>query len=824
MADVIAYKKTSITGGTINSLDGIDGAALKVDDFGFVFAADEAQYDYEVRESGATPDGLNIVIPVMNPGDMRWHIKLRTADSLANVALTHADVLLTNADVVLTHADVVLTHADEANTHNDAIATVADRVQTGLDRVATGQDKIATAADRVQTGLDRIATAADVVTATAQAAALIGTSTTSLLIEIASKTFTTQASKKFAAGMFVLAVSDADPTNYMHGQVTSYSSTTLVVNITNIGGSGTLADWTISVSGSRGAKGDVGTGITEESVGWTGTGGTTPKTLTVDTDVTVSALAPKASPSFTGTFNWAAASELTIAIGEITATQAIHTVDTESDDASDDLVTINGEADGRLLAIRASHTDRTVVIKSTGNINTGGSDITLDDTLKYVLFVYDSALSKWVVVGGSGGASTTFASAAEELAGVEVAKASSPSVSREMLINLKPVVNAAVNKLDVFTKSGGAAPDATNPIKVMIPDGNGYTQRTRTGSVASGTGQIIFADATDYWSRGSTSVTVGTATTQFDITNPAGTTARYTYDTTGVDPGLSATWPRIGEVIVFAAQNFNAANNGAFIVTGSGTNYVEVTNAGVVAETDKTVGTGSIVILRPTPVYLYAIFSTADDGIVLAAGGFSGFDKVSTTTVGGDDDYLLLEDGSSYTRVNTDRCVVIAKGWKTYHTTDSPDHRLHTALEFAPQVIWNPKSDYSGFYKLASDNVSAGDIALYSAISHVVKQSGLYFIFGKALGFLVTNPGYGQIDIKTGNSVFASATSNCLSDYCGYPTYNGTAGSLNIPAIAKVPLNAGDTIHLGAASLSNGGSGNRAILAAGTNLFFMRMD
>jgi len=47
------------------------------------------------------------------------------------------------------------------------------------------------------------------------------------------------------------------------------------------------------------------------------------------------------------------------------------------------------------------------------------------------------------------------------------------------VINLKPVVNGDVNKLDVFSKSGGAAFDATGYLTVSIPDGNGYTSRTR---------------------------------------------------------------------------------------------------------------------------------------------------------------------------------------------------------------------------------------------------------------------------------------------------------------------------------------------------------
>jgi hypothetical protein len=146
------------------------------------------------------------------------------ASTAADVVLTHADVVLTHADVVLTHADVVLTHADVVLTHADAVST-----------------------------------AADVVSAAASAAKLTGTSTTSLTPAVASKTFTTQSGKQFTVGVFVLATSDADPTIYMHGQVTAYSGTTLTVNVTNIGTATTKADWTITVSGTRGATGAAGT-------------------------------------------------------------------------------------------------------------------------------------------------------------------------------------------------------------------------------------------------------------------------------------------------------------------------------------------------------------------------------------------------------------------------------------------------------------------------------------------------------------------------------------------------------------------------------------
>lgn len=94
--------------------------------------------------------------------------------------------------------------------------------------------------------------------AAVSAAALKGTSASSLAIATGSKTFTTQTAKQFASGQFVVSASDANASNFMHGQVTSYAGDTLVVNVLDIGGTGTYADWTITVSGSQGAKGDKG--------------------------------------------------------------------------------------------------------------------------------------------------------------------------------------------------------------------------------------------------------------------------------------------------------------------------------------------------------------------------------------------------------------------------------------------------------------------------------------------------------------------------------------------------------------------------------------
>lgn len=96
--------------------------------------------------------------------------------------------------------------------------------------------------------------------------------------------------------------------------------------------------------------------------------------------------------------------ELTISSGSITVTGSNHTIDTESDAASDDLDTISGGADGQIVTLRANNEGRTVVFKhGTGNIKTAyGGDITLDETEKTVVLIYDDALSSWVVLAAPG--------------------------------------------------------------------------------------------------------------------------------------------------------------------------------------------------------------------------------------------------------------------------------------------------------------------------------------------------------------------------------------------------------------------------------------
>jgi hypothetical protein len=325
-------------------------------------------------------------------------------------------------------------------------------------------------------------------------------------------------------------------------------------------------------------------------------------------------------------------------------------------------------------------------------------------------------------------AGVAFASAAEELAGASAVVASSPSVSREMVINLKLVVHAEANELDIFTRSAGALPDATNPIKVMIPDGNGYTQRTRAAAYLSGLSRFVMADAANYWSKGSLDAEIKTA-------------------------------------------------------------------------------------------YVYAIWDGT--GIIWALAGYSGFTRVPASTTATDDDFFLLEASSTYTKAVTEYCVCVGKIRYQYDTADTPDHTIQATVLDAPQIIWNPKSDYGYQKNLASTSTNGADIPETSYVSLVVKQSGLYAIGWQIMGRILAAGAF-YAWIRTGSSTYASAL---IKAHASLPLAAANISGTKTNAIVK--LNVGDTIH-GAAAVG-AASGNRQLygdddIVGETSLSFYRID
>lgn len=100
--------------------------------------------------------------------------------------------------------------------------------------------------------------------ATLAASTFNSTSVSSNSIATGAKTFVTQANKNYLANTPIIAVDSANPANYLYGTVTSYSGTSLVINVTNVGGSGTISSWNISVAGIKGVDG-AGTGTVTTS-------------------------------------------------------------------------------------------------------------------------------------------------------------------------------------------------------------------------------------------------------------------------------------------------------------------------------------------------------------------------------------------------------------------------------------------------------------------------------------------------------------------------------------------------------------------------------
>ena len=118
---------------------------------------------------------------------------------------------------------------------------------------------VAAAADAASSASDAADAAADAAAVLAAATGLnflTGTSTTSLTVTgTGNKVLTTQSGKGWAQGQR-LRISSDDSTKINDGTVVSYSGTTLTLNVTDVvAGTGTHADWNISVIGEKGSSG-----------------------------------------------------------------------------------------------------------------------------------------------------------------------------------------------------------------------------------------------------------------------------------------------------------------------------------------------------------------------------------------------------------------------------------------------------------------------------------------------------------------------------------------------------------------------------------------
>ena len=140
--------------------------------------------------------------------------------------------------------------------------TLQERIDTAATSIEADQQKLKDVVNGPASGAgSTVSTDGGPVNTLARAIAelrLAATSVTSLTIGTGPRVLTTQSGANLVIGQWLLINSDADSANHMYGQVTAYAGTSLSVNVTNAGGSGTLADWSIRLSGAQGAKGDTG--------------------------------------------------------------------------------------------------------------------------------------------------------------------------------------------------------------------------------------------------------------------------------------------------------------------------------------------------------------------------------------------------------------------------------------------------------------------------------------------------------------------------------------------------------------------------------------
>lgn len=196
--------------------------------------------------------------------------------------------------------------------------------------------------------------------------------------------------------------------------------------------------------------------------------------------------------TFSGDVAFLDEGELTIATGAITVTAVNHTIDTESDAATDDLDTVNGGTDGMLLFMSTENDARDVVIKhNTGNILTpDGQDFTLATTQEATQLIFSAALSKWQVV------TVPFTRAAVVEAGVITLEASQVTTSgtvfdfnvasgaKTITVSLEDVsLSGSDDILIQFSDAGGVETSGYKSTSTLLSSSTGTTSGSTSGFV-----------------------------------------------------------------------------------------------------------------------------------------------------------------------------------------------------------------------------------------------------------------------------------------------------------------------------------------------------
>ncbi|CAN0407070.1 unnamed protein product, partial [Ectocarpus sp. 13 AM-2016] len=184
-----------------------------------------------------------------------------TSETNASASETAATGAATSATGSATSASSDATAAAASATSASSDATAAAASASSASSSAISASNSATNAATFETNAAASETASAASAIAADLFAILNTtSATSNAVGLGSKVLTTADVRSFAVGGWVIVAQATNADNFMIGQVSAWDSGTqqLTVNVTNIGGTGTISNWNIQGTGRPGDEGPAG--------------------------------------------------------------------------------------------------------------------------------------------------------------------------------------------------------------------------------------------------------------------------------------------------------------------------------------------------------------------------------------------------------------------------------------------------------------------------------------------------------------------------------------------------------------------------------------
>lgn len=253
-----------------------------------------------------------------------------------------------------------------------------------------------------------------------------------------------------------------------------------------------------------------------------------------------------------GFLNVGTVSELTIVAGVITVTSTSHTVDTQSDDATDDLDTISGGTAGDVLFLSSADSARDVVVKDgTGNLLLAGdTDFTLATTDDVILLWSDGTNWREVSRSAVGGGASQWVLLATDTFTDEAAPTldwTSPADHTE--------IRVTIEDLTTDTDDSQVLLKARQSSATIVSADQGFASFYKKAGVSSSVANSSTATAIGSLTSSAAGVSLG---------NAAGEGGQFTL--TAQNPGSTALSAAITHV-----GNYVSTDGNAIVVEGGGT-------------------------------------------------------------------------------------------------------------------------------------------------------------------------------------------------------------------------------------------------------------